>query len=518
MFNQGLIQSLQPLFQKLNGVQAVILLLCFYLASQVLVFIYRLSFHPLAKFPGPKLAAATYWYEYYYDVSKKGRFIWQIMDLHRQYGPVVRINPNELHFNDPDFYEEIYHGKKYRTHRDRWYNLDYIGEGLAFTTDHDVHARRRSALSPYFSMQSIRALEPRITDVVATMMDRLRKAHQAGQTVNLYHMFSAYALDIVSQYAFGKDLSMNFINHPEFGKSWAELTTGSIGLNNFARQYKWVMSALMSIPDSLMVAMNPQLARFLGWKGTLAKQVQQILDEPDHERSKEQPTTIFRELIKSDLPAEDKTLTRLADEAQMVLGAGGETTAQSLVRTFYHLLQNPKAVKKLRDELNIAMPEPNKIPPLATLQNLPYLNAVVEEGIRISFPVPARSPRVFYDHPLQHGDWNIAPGTAVSMSPWMVTMNEKVFPDSMTFNPERWVGNKELRRYQVTFGKGRRACLGINLAYAELLFAVAMIFRNLELELFETTWEDVEIVHDFFVSMPRLDRKGVRVKVKAELS
>jgi hypothetical protein len=57
-----------------------------------------------------------------------------------------------------------------------------------------------------------------------------------------------------------------------------------------------------------------------------------------------------------------------------------------------------------------------------------------------------------------------------------------------------------------------------SLAYAEMLFAVAVIVRNFEVELFETTWEDVEIVHDFFVSLPRLDSKGVKVKIKAELS
>ncbi len=327
-------------------------------------------------------------------------------------GPVVRINPNELHFNDPDFYDEIYHGKKYRTNRDRFFNLDHIGEGLAFTIDHDVHARRRSALSPYFSMQSIRALEPRITEVVATMIGRLHKAHEAGNTVNLYHMFSAYALDIVSQYALGKELSMDFINHPEFGKEWAELTTGSISINNFGRHYKRIMAIMMSIPDVVMIRMNPQIGRLLAWRSTLRQQVQQVLDEQGREKLNDEPTTIFRELVKSDLPAEDKTLRRLSDEAAMVLGAGGETTAQSLVRTFYHLLQTPHAIAKLRDELAIAMPEPNKIPPLAALQNLPYLNAVVDEGIRISFPVPARSPRVFYDHTLQYGDWTISPGVS----------------------------------------------------------------------------------------------------------
>ncbi|KIX08918.1 uncharacterized protein Z518_03575 [Rhinocladiella mackenziei CBS 650.93] len=518
MFSERLTGILLAFAQKLTVTQAFLFLLALFLALQVLLTIYRLLFHPLARFPGPKLAGISYWYEYYYDVSKKGRFIWKIMELHERYGPVVRINPNELHFNDPEFYDEIYHGKKMRTDRDRWFNLDHLGQGLAFTIDHDLHARRRHALSPYFSMQSIRALEPRITDVVRLMVDRLHEAHKSGTVLNLYYLFSGYALDIVSEYAFGKDISMKFMSNPEFGKLWANLTAETIQINNFGRQFKWLMVFMMSLPESIMIKLNPKIARLIDWRGSIVGQVRQVLDEKLDEKPKDEPTTVIRELVGSDLPPEDKTLQRLSDEANMVVGAGGETTAQTLTRTFYHLLQSPRVMERLRKELNAAIPSPMKIPSLATLQNLPYLNAVVDEGVRISFPVPARSPRIFRDHALQYGEWTIKPGTSVSMSPWMVSMSEKIFPEPFKFKPERWLGNKELRKYQVTFGKGKRACLGINLAYTEMLFAVAMIVRNFELELYETTWEDVEIVHDFFMALPKASSRSVRVEVTKELS
>lgn len=48
--------------------------------------IYRLYFHPLSKFPGPKLAAITSGYEFYYNVVRRGMFIWEIERMHQQYG------------------------------------------------------------------------------------------------------------------------------------------------------------------------------------------------------------------------------------------------------------------------------------------------------------------------------------------------------------------------------------------------------------------------------------------------
>lgn len=78
-------------------------LLVFYCVAVV---IYRLYLHPLRSIPGPRLAAATGWYDFYYDVVLRGELLFKIKELHEIYGPVVRITPREVHVADITLYHE----------------------------------------------------------------------------------------------------------------------------------------------------------------------------------------------------------------------------------------------------------------------------------------------------------------------------------------------------------------------------------------------------------------------------
>src|ERR1700743_2475573 len=93
--------------------------------------------------------------------------------------------------------------------------------------------------------------------------------------------------------------------------------------------------------------------------------------------------TIFHELIyTSELPPEEKTLQHLVEEGQSVVGAGIVTTSHYLNTTSYHILANPDILKKLKAELEEAMPD-GKLPSWQQLERLPYLTAVIFEGYRI---------------------------------------------------------------------------------------------------------------------------------------
>lgn len=83
---------------------ATLVALAFFIFYSVHIVIYRLCAHPLAGFPGPKLAAATFLYEFYYDVVKSGMYIWEIERMHQQYGKYTSFHLIEARSPLPTYY------------------------------------------------------------------------------------------------------------------------------------------------------------------------------------------------------------------------------------------------------------------------------------------------------------------------------------------------------------------------------------------------------------------------------
>lgn len=107
------------------------------------------------------------------------------------------------------------------------------------------------------------------------------------------------------------------------------------------------------------------------------------------------------------------------------------------------------------------------------------------------------------------------------MDAYSTHANSAIFPSPLEFRPERWLrddpkgpdGSTPLSRYVVSFTRGSRGCLGMNLAFMELYVALATAFRRHRFELFETTVEDVEFAIDLIKPMPKWGSKGVRARV-----
>ncbi len=235
--------------------------------------------------------------------------------------------------------------------------------------------------------------------------------------------------------------------------------------------------------------------------------------------------TIFTALLDSGLPPSEVSEERLQHEAISVIGAGIETTMRTLSVATYHVLDNPAVHERLLAELVQAIPNidarGSDMPSYDTLATLPYLTAVINEALRLAYGTPQRLPRRIPGQTLQYKEWLIPAGAAVSMETYSMAHDERLFPDSFSFVPERWLGpaavapdGKHLTRYMVAFGRGTRSCVGMQLAYAELYIGLASLFRRFErMKIFETGRGDIDCTRDRFVPRPKIGSLGVRVLV-----
>ncbi|KAG6355076.1 hypothetical protein INS49_004157 [Diaporthe citri] len=533
-----------------------------YLSAKVT---YRLYLHPLSRFPGPRLAAATYLYGAYYDVVQEAQFVFKLDALHDTYGPVVRISPGEVHVRDSGFFDTLHPGPGGRkTHRDKWYRANRANGApgsLASAEAHALHRARRAAVNPYFSRAAIAQLEAEsIRAKVELLCERLREhaspssaaaggasAEGGGEVVDVGAAMTALTLDVISEYCYGD--CYDCLRDPAFAPQWKRAMQGGFESTNVTKHFIWLLQLINSLPAWLAVKMNPDIAVFVEWKDRLRAQAKAIYaeqhqqqqagldkdgkgvwekEEVEEKQNQPRPKTIFHGIMQADLPPAEKTADRLADEAFVLLVAGAETTARTLCVILCHLLSSPPVLARLRAELDPVMQQHQpQLPPSRVLEEIPLLRAVVQEGTRLAEPVTNRQILVAPEEDLVvsssgnggGGAIVIPRGTPVSQTFRDVLLDPEIFPEPRRFDPDRFAraaaeGNR-LDRYLVSFSRGGRSCAGVNLAYAELYLTVAALVGRFDMELFDfDRARDLDVVRDKFIGMPSKEARSIRFRFR----
>lgn len=130
---------------------------------------------------------------------------------------------------------------------------------------------------------------------------------------------------------------------------------------------------LARMPPWLSKILNPGSGP-LAYFRTLVRQQSAEALQQGSETTRNKKRSIFDALTDPDVPAEERTLDRLTEEGMIVLGAGAETTANTLLFGAYHLIKNRTILLKLREELkSTVMPHPDSTPTWNQLEQLPYL-------------------------------------------------------------------------------------------------------------------------------------------------
>ncbi|KAK6213607.1 cytochrome P450 [Colletotrichum tabaci] len=316
------------------------------------------------------------------------------------------------------------------------------------------------------------------------MIQRLMELKGTGKVVRLDHVFAAMAGDVVNVVCIANP-TMSFLRHPDFNPDWYNLFHTLIRSMPIFMNFPSLIKLVRLVPTSLLERLDPRSQMFRDWR---IMSVNHIVDAKQRkekgltfvdENDKMKCETLFDHIVNSDLPESEKSVERLASEAQVVMGAGTVTTARTMDYLAVHILLNDHIHNRLREELKGPMKDfPEVIPSLAELERLPFLQACIKEALRLSPGLTHRLPRVSPDVDLIYKDWVIPRGTPVGMSAWYMHTDPAVYDDAMKYRPERWLENvtPEMIRNYVPFTKGSRRCLGVELSYAEITLVFAALF------------------------------------------
>ncbi|KAJ5635777.1 Cytochrome monooxygenase lcsI [Penicillium longicatenatum] len=439
--------------------------------------VYNLFLSPLSKFPGPKLAACTYIPTIYWTSSGKNHT--KMKELHDKYGDVVRVGPNALVYRSPKAWKDIYGHRKSGAGSflkdSQFYVRGPTGPNILNADDAD-HSRERRLLSHAFSEKALRDQESLIQSYVDLMVDRLNEQIEATSgAIDMCRWYNFTTFDIIGDLAFGEPF--NCLQEGKY-HPWVKMVFLSVKGGALLRPLQIYPSIApivkMLLPKRIMRMRNEHFAMS-------AEKVHRRL-----ETKTERPDFMTYILRHTD----DRAMTAKEMEANaaLLIVAGSETTATLLAGVSYYLVQNPAAYKRLVEEIRSTFKSYDDINFMGVSQ-LTYLNAALEEALRVYPPVPGVVPRVVPKGGSIIDGIYVPEGVSVSGAHYSTYHAESNFAEADSFIPERWLEDRE-KRFEsdnrsslVAFSLGPRNCIGKNLAYAEMRVIVAKAFWSFDMAL-----------------------------------
>ncbi|RYP75705.1 hypothetical protein DL771_002192 [Monosporascus sp. 5C6A] len=475
--------ALQFLILSLGAILAYAAARCFYL----------LYFHPLARFPGPRIAAVSnVWYAYHW---LSGRYPWATEDVLRKYGDVVRIAPNELLFVTPQAFTDIYspHVKNHETFckTDMNDRGDEHG-GLLFERDPVRHRKVAKQVSPAFSSRSMKAKEPRLHKHIDFFVEKMKAI--GGDGVDISMWCNWLAMDISADMAYNREMhQMRDMRNSAF-------LDVLLGFNAFTTieqvskrfptlgKFKYLFIPFSAVRS--MKEMNQTSREELQWRISRKGNTEDL--------------DFFEQLVPADgvVPTNPKEFRHLEMVATQLLFAGFEPISSWYYSTLLYLLKEPETLKTLTSEIRDAFTRYDDIKPNA-LASLEYLNACLEESLRLFPSNNTGLPRV---SPGSVVDGTYVPQMVhVQTSIFAATRSPRNFHDPLHFRPQRWLDakhplydskfSKDNLRAFLPFSQGPRACPGKEIAWTQARLFVAKVLWTFDIT--KIPGKDLDFEKDF---------------------
>ncbi|PIL32204.1 cytochrome P450 [Ganoderma sinense ZZ0214-1] len=479
---------------------------------------YRLGpWHPLASFPGPvAFRTSKLWMA---GCAAAGRECFVVKALHEEYGDVVRTGPNELSIRDPSLVGRIM-GAAGLQKGPNYLGMTLTHDGLPMVgiQDVDEHLRRRRSWNRGLNSAALKEYEPLLAGRVAELARLLPTLQE--KVIQLDDQFAQISHKIMSDMAFGENSK---IMEGDQKKFWAQLDSGVI-FAAFFSHVPWLGFYAMLIP---LVA-GP-LQAFLGRCREFAiKRMLQGSEKRD----------LFYYLNHEDQPNRPSPpIHQLVDDGVLAIVAGSDTTSTALTSFFYCLLTHSEVYAALLQEVDNCYQDGETTLNTARHGKLPYMDAVINESLRVFPPAPNGSLRQVPRNAGVHaGTIFIPPGTAVCCHLYSMHLDPGNFSYPEVFWPERWLlasgkipsatlprhagcdSEKGLGSFAASalnhnevafmpFSYGPMNCVGKNLAMAEIRMVACTLLRQFDFRL-QDGWDPAEYRRGFkdygIATRPRL--------------
>ncbi|KAH7014463.1 cytochrome P450 [Microdochium trichocladiopsis] len=441
----------------------------YFTALYASMMVYRSMFHPLRHFPGPFWAKFSQFWGVLKTAPKTDNFR-HLDRLHAQYGEYVRVGPNLLSVSDPDLVEPI-HNTHTKFTKAEWYDAGHPTTSLHQMRDRAEHdKRRRAGWDKAFTTKSLRAYDSRVVKYADLLIGQLRK--RSGQVVNATDWFLWYGFDVMGDLAFGR----SFDNLAKARSHlYIEIMHAAGASGGSLTSVPWAIQLSTLVPSAL----NP-LAKLsiFAEKAMRDRRSGTAPAEPD----------VMSHLLDAGAfyPSPRRNDLLLVGDARLLIVAGSDTTASTLVYAFYNLAANPGFAEQVRAELAEHGIHGDEDVSVTALQNLPFMNAVINETLRLHPPVPGgvyrHTPKegvVVNGHKLPGGVKIVGPHHTIQRSP-------KAFVEPLKFIPERWTTRPELvlnKNAWFPFSIGKFSCIGKQLALNELRTVISKVLLNFDVRL-----------------------------------
>ncbi|KAE9967773.1 hypothetical protein EG328_007968 [Venturia inaequalis] len=366
-----------------------------------------------------------------------------------------------------------------------------------------------------------------------------------GKPFNIYPELSGMTMDFVTGYQFGLAASSNLIQDDEFRNHFLDLYDSRRSYNFWPQELPEWTSFLAKMGWKLVPDWVGEANRGIEeWTMEMCDGASSFLSTAKATRVEDMPVeevknfpAVYSQLVSgmakskqdSSTTHPDKQQDRLEIASELLdhLAAGFDTSGITLVYIIHQLSLHPQIQETLRKELRTLSPPislttaTSPSPTLASpklVDALPFLDAIIQESLRLHAAIPGPEPRVTPASGCTLGPEGEYPGipggVRISAQAWSLHRNEQVYEEPLEWRPSRWLEAseerlKEMKRWFWAFGSGGRMCVGSNLALYQMKFIVAALYTD-----FKTVVVDDEGVEqmDLYTAPPKSGKLIIRLE------